>query len=459
MKNSVHLCVGLMGLGFLALSSLAQSASNPIGPVSVESNSVSFFDGVRTITITDLGLPPGYVSARALAINNLGQIVGMATDSSFGLHRVIWDAGTFIELPNLDPSSTAVPEGINDSREVVGTELVTRKGIYYGVYWNAIGQVFALQPIAGGPQYLVNGHGINNLGQMVGSSQEASPNLRSHAVRWPNGVSAPEDLGFMGSGQYSVAYGINDLGEVVGAADNGSATHGFLWRNGTYTDLGSLAGSGGASIAYVINNSTVIAGSSNGGYLSFVWQNGVMTQLPFPPGIASTSVFDINNVGDIVGASATYFQEHAILWRAGEAIDLGTWPGGDRSFAWGINDSGTIVGEGNVPGGFWRALMWTVDNGTGNTTPSATLNAKPTRINVGGSVSVKASFTDPDNGPWSYSLNWSDGNSTTGDVAIAGKIPISPHIYTQAGNFAVQLAVTDSLGANGTSTALQVKVR
>ena len=154
-------------------------------------------------------------------------------------------------------------------------------------------------------------------------------------MRWPNGLSAPEDLGFMGSGQYSAAYGINDLGEVVGVADNGSATHGFLWRNGTYTDLGSLAGSGGASVAYVINNSTVIAGSSNGGYLSFVWQNGVMTQLPFPPGIASSSVFDINNVGDIVGASATFFQEHAILWRDGEAIDLGTWPGGTRSFAWG----------------------------------------------------------------------------------------------------------------------------
>ena len=459
MKNNIRFCIGFVGLGFLAVSLLAQSASDSPASVGAPGSSVTFTSGAHTITVTDLGLPPGYVSARALAINNLGQIVGMATDSSFGLHRVIWDGGTFIELPNLDVSSTAIPEEINDAREVVGTELVTRKGIYYGVYWNAIGQVSALQPIAGGPQYLVNGHGINNLGQIVGFSQEGAPSLRSHAVRWPNGLSAPEDLGFMGSGQSSTAYGINDLGEVVGVADNGSTTHGFLWRNGTYTDLGSLAGSGGASIAYVINNSTVIAGSSNGGYLSFVWQNGVMTQLPFPPGIASTSVFDINNVGDIVGASATFFQEHAILWRAGEAIDLGTWPGGDRSFAWGINDSGTIVGEGNVPGGFWRALMWTADGGA-NTTPTPALQAKPTRINVGGSVSVKASFTDPDNGPWSYSLNWGDGDSTTGDVAIAGKIlGISPHVYTRSGTFSASLSVTDAKGATGTSNTSTIRVR
>ena len=264
----------------------------------------------------------------------------------------------------------------------------------------------------------------------------------------------------MGSGQYSVAYGINDLGEVVGVADNGSATHGFLWRNGTYTDLGSLAGSGGASIAYVINNSTVIAGSSNGGYLSFVWQNGVMTQLPFPPGIASSSVFDINNVGDIVGASATFFQEHAILWRAGEAIDLGTWPGGDRSFAWGINDSGTIVGEGNIIG---RILACAdVDGGrrNGQHDPNGNAERQADQNPCRGSVSVTASFTDPDNGPWSYSLNWGDGNSTTGDVSIAGTISgISPHAYTQRGTFSASLSVTDAKGATGTSKTSTIKVR
>ena len=104
--------------------------------------------------------------------------------------------------------------------------------------------------------------------------------------------------------------------------------------------------------------------------------------------------------------------------------------------------------------------MWTVDDGTANTPPSANLQARPTKIHVGGSVSIKASFTDPDNGPWSYTLTWGDGNSTTGNASIAGKITgISPHVYTRAGAFNANLAVTDAKGATGTSSAITIKVR
>jgi len=103
--------------------------------------------------------------------------------------------------------------------------------------------------------------------------------------------------------------------------------------------------------------------------------------------------------------------------------------------------------------------MWTVD-GVVNTIPSAKLQAKPTRIHVGESVSVRASFTDPDNGPWSYTLDWGDGNTTTGDVAVAGKITgISPHVYTQRGTFGTSLSVTDAKGAIGTSNTITIKVR
>jgi len=98
---------------------------------------------------------------------------------------------------------------------------------------------------------------------------------------------------------------------------------------------------------------------------------------------------------------------------------------------------------------------------TTNTTPSVTLQAtSPTSIRVGGSVSVKASFADPDNGPWSYKLNWGDGSTTIGSTANAGTISgISPHVYTRTGSFKARLTVTDAKRAAGGSNSITVIVR
>jgi hypothetical protein len=43
MKNNIRLSIGLVGLGFLALSPLAQSASDLTAPVSVASSSVGHY--------------------------------------------------------------------------------------------------------------------------------------------------------------------------------------------------------------------------------------------------------------------------------------------------------------------------------------------------------------------------------------------------------------------------------
>jgi len=101
-----------------------------------------------------------------------------------------------------------------------------------------------------------------------------------------------------------------------------------------------------------------------------------------------------------------------------------------------------------------------VTDGGPNTTPAPSMTARPTKIPVGGSVSVKASFTDPDNGPWNYSVAWGDGNTTMGTVSVAGKINgISPHVYNQRGTFSALLSVTDAFGATGTSSPITIKVR
>jgi uncharacterized membrane protein len=58
------------------------------------------------------------------------------------------------------------------------------------------------------------------------------------------------------------------------------------------------------------------------------------------------------------------YQDTAIVWRRGKAVDLGRYPGGSVSRAFGINDRGKIIGEGNLqPDGPMHALRWTIKPG------------------------------------------------------------------------------------------------
>jgi probable HAF family extracellular repeat protein len=442
--------------------------------------SITYVIGTWQITLTDLGLLPGGTASRALAINTAGNVAGLATDSTFALQRPIWDANTGAIIrtaDNLDPASTAVPEHINDIGEMVGTEEFGGR-LYRGVYWNPQGRAFGLRPLPGvdpvfGPVH-VKGHGINNLGQMVGASQESAPNFFLHAVLWQNKDTSPQDLGFLGTGTYgndSEAYGINDLTHIVGNSAVGTAIRAFLWRNGRMIDLGALSGQV-VSEAIAINNSGLVVGKSN--FYPVAWRYDVanatstaaIQQLPIPAGFFSAQPAAVNDSGDVAGyAGSPSIDAHAVLWRNGRAIDLGVWPGGHYSVATGINNFGQIVGTGTVAGdNLDHALMWTVEatgGGATNATPAADLIAmSSTSIRVGRSLSVQASFTDPDNGPWSYKLTWGDGTDTTGTMSNAGAIPgISPHAYRRAGTFNARLTVTDGRGATGGSKTITVRVR
>ena len=341
------------------------------------------------VSITDLGLLPGGTFSTGGAINDEPKIVGLANDSNFDLQRPLWDANTgaivgFVD--NMDPASTAIPEKFNDAGEMAGTELYG-DNVYQGVYWDPAGRAFALRGMAGvDPLYgglHTKAHGINAFGQLVGMGKEAAPNFYAHAVLWPDKDSEAIDLGFLGEGvplNYSEAYGINDLSHVVGVSAVDTSVRGFLWRDGEMIDLGALSDQI-VSEAYAINNSGTIAGKSN--FYPIIWHYDVadpdsvptIHPLPIPPGFFSATPTAVNDAGDVVGyVGSPNIDAHAVLWRDGEVIDLGVWPGGHYSVAKGINNHGQIVGTGTVSGdNLDHALMWTVGgdcaadlNGDGN---------------------------------------------------------------------------------------------
>ena len=341
--------------------------------------STAYTAGGLQITITYLGLLPGGSASSGLAINDQPTIVGLGTDSALNLQRPFWNAGIGAIVgmaENMNPASTAIPESMNESREMAGSE-VYGDNKYQGVFWNAVGLAFALPAMAGADPFYgglhTKAHGVNNLGQIVGSAKEAAPDYYTHAVRWPDEVTEAVDLGFLGQDvplNWSVAYGVNDLGHVVGSSASGSLTRGFLWRDGQMIDLGALNGQV-VSEAYAVNNTGLIAGKSN--FYPVTWQydsadpGGTPTieQLPIPAGFFDGPPRAVNDSGAVAGyAGAPNVYSHAILWRDGVAIDLGVWPGGHYSVANGINELGQIVGTGTVAGDFLdHALMWTVDGG------------------------------------------------------------------------------------------------
>jgi|CXWL01.1.fsa_nt_gi probable HAF family extracellular repeat protein len=195
--------------------------------------------------------------------------------------------------------------------------------------------------------------GINDSGQVVGSSNESG-----HAfITGPDGVGTT-DLGTLG-GYYSGGYGINNSGQAAGysyTSKSSSNYHAFITGpNGEgMTDLGTLTGGSEDSFAYGINDAGQVVGNS-GNHAFITGPNGSgMIDLGAFGGINSIATA-INNSGQAVGYTLSPFV-HAFQYNYGEMIDLSKleevvaagWT--NLLTAEGINDYGQIVGAGILHG-------------------------------------------------------------------------------------------------------------
>ena len=176
-----------------------------------------------------------------------------------------------------------------------------------------------------------------------------------------DGEFASYELGTLG-GDHSWAYGINDVGQIVGSAEVGRTdaqgydiNRAFLWTDGAgMQDLGTLGGY--SSWAYAVNNRGQVVGHSETGRYdsygtpvvhAFLWEAATgMVDLGTLGGLASGAV-DINEQGQIVGWSQIRSGwNRAFLYSPGDGmVSLGTFSGTGDSIARGINEDGIIVGE------------------------------------------------------------------------------------------------------------------
>ncbi|GAB3401906.1 hypothetical protein GCM10027318_09810 [Massilia agilis] len=211
---------------------------------------------------------------------------------------------------------------------------------------------------------------INNDGQVAGAS--STPDGSGwHAVVW-NGT-ALTDLGAAGVGN-SIAYDINEAGQVVGLQDTAFGWSAIRWFQGGATYLQTQPG--GTSFASGINNAGLIVGESEPTMNSLshasVWKNGELATMSTVGGTGLGVAMRINDAGEIVGKSANAKgEERPTLWKNGSPVDLGTL-GGPNGTAGAINSRGQIVGASDAVYGSGFAIRATLWDG-GKVTELATL--------------------------------------------------------------------------------------
>ena len=298
----------------------------------------------RSQAITDLGTLSGGSISAGWAINNRGQVVGFSTNGiadrfsyyylqilgSVGgtqTRAFIWDNQNGMQ----DLGTLGGPDSwagqINNKGQVTGISYTSdianadNATCFPGTptqdpfFWDRGTGMIDIGSF-GGTCGVTNA--LNSRGQVVGQSYLLG-NAIAHAFLWDKNAN-PQllDLGTLG-GDNAAGTWINDAGEVVGYADVPNVPscsgllcvhHGFLWKNGVMTDLGSI-GTDPCSRAFSINSSGQIVGASAaicGGNLThgFLWEQSgpavdLNTLVAPGSGLSLIAPISINNRGEIAG--------------------------------------------------------------------------------------------------------------------------------------------------------------
>jgi probable HAF family extracellular repeat protein len=190
--------------------------------------------------------------------------------------------------------------------------------------------------------------GINENGDVVGWSMGPAGS-RAFVYTDAKGMVA---LPALPTKPRTIARDINEAGVIVGSANAGGTDlgHAVLWSGGSVQDLGTL-GTGFYSEGWGVNNVGQVVGWSytNGGsgltgvHAFLYTPAGGMVDLT--PQSDTGSAQDINDDGQVTGYKTAVGGYHAFRWQGGAFEDLGVLPGFAHSFGWAVNALGQVAGN------------------------------------------------------------------------------------------------------------------
>lgn len=196
------------------------------------------------------------------------------------------------------------------------------------------------------------GHDINDNGLIVGQTVVSGPVGR--AFQHIGGVTTL--LPPLAPLARSVAYGTNNLNDVVGVSQTGvTNSTGTLWTVGTPSALP-------LSIARDISDNRLVVGDRLTSPVS-AWAYDINTNTSIPMGTLGGNLSRasaVNNAGEATGFSADANNNwHAYIWDSGNGMTNlgGASTGAIESFGLDINNTGTVVGYLNFSG-IHRAFCW-----------------------------------------------------------------------------------------------------
>lgn len=320
-------------------------------------------------------------------INNYVEIVGN-DDFSGRDEFFFYDTQNLYYLPGYYSSRAF---GINDNTQMIGEGLPTasdtkyRPFVAYGdgstqeIVYGGNGGRFPNQPTDITYTYIPQGHlrDINNYFETAYYQLNTPPNNAPPALGLTpfedayfnaptGGRSQTVNIGYsLLNSDKSKVFGINDQRQVVGiyrqtVASNQSyidRAFAFDYLSNSVTNLGTLPG-GNYSAAYEINDQGQIVGAStsSSGSRAFIYENGTMKDMgiPYTGDPEKRDGIDINNVGQAVVTSSA---GEPFIYQDGVVTNVNDWlrpeyisSGYTVTEAKGINDLGYIIAQGTLNG-------------------------------------------------------------------------------------------------------------